>query len=237
MLAEALVTLARFNAAQCGLAQHALIHTEERDGPAWSGEWLVVPQMAVATAAGLSHMIELARTLEPNAAAMAANMEIGEGAIHAEALAFALARHMPLSEAQAIVKEAIAYVHAHSDDLSAVQKAFQNDSRFIDRDKGLHIFAHFYDAAKKEAICFGQGMRPKLVGKNMWHLRTPNGRLIVQEIVTMIERDGKGWMEYYWLNPYTKKLQIKISYLEGIVMKDGRKGWVGCGFWKEYRAR
>ena len=138
---------------------------------------------------------------------------------------------------KAIVKEAIAYVHAHSDDLSDVQKAFQNDSRFIDRDKGLHIFAHFYDAAKKEAICFGQGMRPKLVGKNMWHLRTPNGRLIVQEIVTMIERDGKGWMEYYWLNPYTKKLQIKISYLEGIVMKDGRKGWVGCGFWKEYRDR
>ena len=33
-------------------------------------------------------------------------MEIGGGAIHAEALAFALARHMPLPEAQAIVKEA-----------------------------------------------------------------------------------------------------------------------------------
>lgn len=106
VLAEALVTLAHFNAAQAGAAQAALIHAEDRDGPAWSGEWLVLPQMAVATAAGLAHALTLAETLAPDPAAMAANMEIGGGAIHAEALAFALARHMPLPDAQAMVKAA-----------------------------------------------------------------------------------------------------------------------------------
>lgn len=106
VLAEALVTLARFNATQAGAAQAALIHPEDRDGPAWSGEWLVLPQMAVATGAGLAHARTLAETLTPDPAAMAANMELGGGAVHAEALAFALARHMPLPQAQAIVKAA-----------------------------------------------------------------------------------------------------------------------------------
>ena len=106
VLAEAMVTLARFNASQVGAAQAALIHPEERDGPAWSGEWLVLPQMVVATGAGLAHAIELARTLAPRANTMRANMEIGGGAIHAEALAFALAAQMPLAEAQGLVKAA-----------------------------------------------------------------------------------------------------------------------------------
>lgn len=106
VLAEVMVTLARFNASQVGAAQAALVHPEERDGPAWSGEWLVLPQMAVATGAGLAHAIELARTLTPCADTMRANMEIGGGAIHAEALAFALAAQMPLAEAQGLVKAA-----------------------------------------------------------------------------------------------------------------------------------
>ncbi len=106
VLAEALITLARFNAGQCGLAQSALLHTEERDGPAWSGEWLVLPQMTVAAGAGLAHALELAGSLTPDARRMAVNMDIADGAIHAEALAFALAVHMPLSDAQAIVKQA-----------------------------------------------------------------------------------------------------------------------------------
>lgn len=106
VLAETLITLARFVGGQSGLAQSALIHAEERDGPAWSGEWLVLPQMAVATGAALTHGLELAKSLTPDPERMAENLRIGGGAVHAEALAFALARHMPLADAQAIVKAA-----------------------------------------------------------------------------------------------------------------------------------
>jgi signal transduction histidine kinase len=134
---------------------------------------------------------------------------------------------------KAIVDAAYSFVRAHSDDMSAVQKALQKDPRFIDHDKKLYVFIHCYNAAKEEAICCGQGIRPELVGKNMWHLRTPNGRLLFHEIMQMIEADGKGWIEYEWLNPYTKKIQTKRSYVRGIVLKDGRKAWIGCGFWKE----
>jgi signal transduction histidine kinase len=143
-------------------------------------------------------------------------------------------RLSPLAmKAKAIVEAAHSFISARSDDMFAVQKAFENDPRFFDHDKKLYVFAHCYNTAKEEAICCGQGIRPELVGKNMWHLRTPNGRLLLHEVAQMIEANGEGWVEYEWLNPYTKTIQTKHSYIKGIILKDGQKAWVGCGFWKE----
>ena len=51
--AEALVTLHRFNAAQLGGMSNALIHENERSGSAWGLEWMILPQMVVATGASL----------------------------------------------------------------------------------------------------------------------------------------------------------------------------------------
>lgn len=51
--AELLVTLARFNAGQLGTLHQALVHEYERSGSALTLEWLVLPQMVVATGASL----------------------------------------------------------------------------------------------------------------------------------------------------------------------------------------
>ena len=51
--AEVLVALARFNAGLLGTLHQALVHENERSGAAWTLEWMVLPQMTVATAAGL----------------------------------------------------------------------------------------------------------------------------------------------------------------------------------------
>ena len=53
--AEALVALARFNAALLGAHHQALVHENERSGAAWTLEWLVLPLMVVAAAAALRH--------------------------------------------------------------------------------------------------------------------------------------------------------------------------------------
>ncbi len=53
--AELLVTLARFNAGLLGTLHQALVHENERSGAAWTLEWMVLPQMCVATAASLRH--------------------------------------------------------------------------------------------------------------------------------------------------------------------------------------
>ncbi|UVK54226.1 3-carboxy-cis,cis-muconate cycloisomerase [Mesorhizobium sp. AR02] len=62
--AEALVALARFNAAQLSGMHQALVHEQERSGAAWTLEWLLLPQMAVATAASLRLAAELAGQIE-----------------------------------------------------------------------------------------------------------------------------------------------------------------------------
>lgn len=51
--AELLVTLARFNAVQLAGMHQAQIHENERSGAAWTLEWMILPQMVLATGAAL----------------------------------------------------------------------------------------------------------------------------------------------------------------------------------------
>ena len=53
--AEILVALARHNAGLVAGLHHALVHEGERSGAAWTLEWLILPQMAVACASALTH--------------------------------------------------------------------------------------------------------------------------------------------------------------------------------------
>ena len=53
ILAELLITLARFNAGQTGIMQEAMVHEQERSGSAWALEWMVLPLMAQATGRAL----------------------------------------------------------------------------------------------------------------------------------------------------------------------------------------
>ncbi|WP_027058385.1 3-carboxy-cis,cis-muconate cycloisomerase [Mesorhizobium loti] len=62
--AEALVALARFNATLLSGMHQALVHEQERSGAAWTLEWLLLPQMVVATAASLRLAAELTAQIE-----------------------------------------------------------------------------------------------------------------------------------------------------------------------------
>jgi 3-carboxy-cis,cis-muconate cycloisomerase len=62
--AEVLVTLARFNATQLSGMHHALVHEQERSGAAWTLEWLILPQMAIAAAGSLRLANTLAEQIE-----------------------------------------------------------------------------------------------------------------------------------------------------------------------------
>jgi 3-carboxy-cis,cis-muconate cycloisomerase len=57
--AEVLVALARFNAVQISAMHHAMVHEQERSGAAWTLEWMVLPPICVATAAGLATAVRL----------------------------------------------------------------------------------------------------------------------------------------------------------------------------------
>jgi 3-carboxy-cis,cis-muconate cycloisomerase len=104
--AEAVLSLARHVCGLAGPLQQAAFHQHERDGVAWQIEWLVLPQMIVATGAALGHALALVESLEIDRARMRANIAATKGLALAEAASFALSAHLPRPQAQALVKEA-----------------------------------------------------------------------------------------------------------------------------------
>ncbi|HET7411848.1 MAG TPA: 3-carboxy-cis,cis-muconate cycloisomerase [Pararhizobium sp.] len=62
--AEMLVTLARFNAVQVSAMHQVMVHEQERSGATWALEWMILPQMVVATAAALRTAIDLAASVQ-----------------------------------------------------------------------------------------------------------------------------------------------------------------------------
>lgn len=107
VLAEILVTLARFVAGQSGLMHQAGIHAQERDGSAWTLETLTLPPLLVATGAALRRAGEAIHTLNVETGRMRQNIEATRGLVLAEAASFALAKRMPRPEATALVKKAV----------------------------------------------------------------------------------------------------------------------------------
>ncbi len=115
--AEMLITLARFNAGQLGTFAQSQIHEHERSGASWLLEWLTLPQMIMATAAGLAQAVDMVPTLKINADRMAANLELSRGAMLAEAATFALAEHLGRDGADKLVKDALSRSAANQSNL------------------------------------------------------------------------------------------------------------------------
>lgn len=103
---SALVALAAHVNALNGAMLAAGHPRQERDGAAWFTEWLTLPQLTLSAASALETARALAPALAPDAEAMRAALDDGRGLLHAEALSFRLAAHMPRPEAQAQVKQA-----------------------------------------------------------------------------------------------------------------------------------
>ena len=103
---EAILSLTRHTMGLVAQMQLAAVHHHERDGVAWQTEWLVLPQMIVATGAALTQSLALVDALQVDRARMRANIEETKGLALAEAASFALSAHLPRPEAQALVKAA-----------------------------------------------------------------------------------------------------------------------------------
>jgi 3-carboxy-cis,cis-muconate cycloisomerase len=76
VLSEALVALARMNAALQSQQLQSLVHVNERDATAWILEWNAIPQMLINAGAALSHAISISSSLKVNTESMKRNVEL-----------------------------------------------------------------------------------------------------------------------------------------------------------------
>ncbi len=115
-----LVALSRQVAALAAAVGGAGLHRQSRDGAAWFAEWLCLPQLCISTGRALALALDLAGRISPQPEAMARNLDDGRGLVHAEALSFALARHLPRPEAQARIKDLCREAEATGGNLPAL---------------------------------------------------------------------------------------------------------------------
>jgi two-component system NarL family sensor kinase len=54
--------------------------------------------------------------------------------------------------------------------------------------------------------------QPELVGRNLWDLRDPQGRLTIQELIAQAKAGG-GYVDYLWRKPSTAQVVPKLGYV------------------------
>lgn len=63
--------------------------------------------------------------------------------------------------------------------------------------------------------------KPELVGRNLWNLTDPHGRLVIRALLDKAQ-NGDGFQRYEWEKPSTHKLSEKLGYV--VLLQ--RWGWV-----------
>lgn len=117
------------------------------------------------------------------------------------------------------VKEAAAFARIYGK--REALREFKTSTGLFHRGE-LYIYAYDF-----RGRVLSHGENPSLVGKNLWNLKDPNGVRIIQEMIKRLKRKGKGWLEFYWFHPISKKIMKKVGYFERI----NGSWWLGSGYY------
>ena len=97
------------------------------------------------------------------------------------------------------------------------------DKKFINKD--LYPFVY-----SMEGVVLAHGQKAAMVGMNRWETTDElvNGKKYIQEFVSVAKSGTPGWVSYKFLDPLTKKVMDKESYI--VPLND--KEFVGVGVYK-----
>ena len=126
------------------------------------------------------------------------------------------------AKALALVKEAVAFGKKNGKE-ALVKETNQGQGRFHVK-TGDDLYVFIYDMA---GVCQAIGFQSQMVGVNRWGVKDPDGKLFLQEMLSVAKTKGSGWVDYKYPNPKSGKIEDKTSYVENL------DGWmVGCGIYK-----
>jgi len=108
-------------------------------------------------------------------------------------------------EAEAMVKKAIAHYKKTGKE-KAIADFNKNPGPFVDRDLYVTVYTPNADALAH--------INPKMVGKNMMELRDGNGKYHIKERMEAAQKADKGWQDFTFFNPVSKKIEPKRMYWE-----------------------
>jgi methyl-accepting chemotaxis protein len=123
------------------------------------------------------------------------------------------------NDAKALVEKAVSYIESGGKQ-AAFAKINNPLSDLVIRD--LYIFVYGMDG-----VVQAHGGNPSLIGKNMLGSTDAHGKHFIQERIEIARKDGSGWQDYMFLNPETKEVESKTSYIRKV-----GDLIVGCGVYK-----
>lgn len=133
----------------------------------------------------------------------------------------AVAKASP-QEAMALAERAAAYMKEKGE-ARAFAEFNKRDGRFTDLNKDLYVFV--FDMTGR---CLSHGNDPLLIGRDLSQLKDSAGKFFIKEMISVALKKGKGWVDYQWSNPTTKRIEGKATY----VLKTGSDRFIGCGIYK-----
>jgi signal transduction histidine kinase len=108
-------------------------------------------------------------------------------------------------EAKAMVNAAVAHVKKVGAD-----QAFSDFSK----DKANWVKKDLYVAVLDfDGVMLAHGANEKLIGKNLIGLKDQRGHEFIKQMISLAQSKGDGWVDYDWVNPVSKKVEPKASYL------------------------
>ena len=85
----------------------------------------------------------------------------------------------------------------------------------FDDPKGSFVFGEYYISAfDTNGIRVANGSDPASRGENIRDIRDADGKQHVHAIIEKAKARGKGWEDYKWTNPLTKRIEPKSVYFE-----------------------
>lgn len=108
-------------------------------------------------------------------------------------------------EARAFSERAAAHIKAVGE-ARAFADFTSRDGGFIDGE--LYIFCYDRNGLNK-----AHGGNPAFVGRNLLRIKDPDGTEPNALIVKMGFENGRGWVDFKWPNPVTKRIEDKSAYV------------------------
>ncbi|MGZ8200858.1 MAG: 3-sulfopropionylcysteine synthase XcbD [Methylosarcina sp.] len=148
-ISEHLGTLSRVVRHHAAHMAENLVHSHERDGRSWKGEWAIIPDATLAAGKSLSLLKQLLKDLQVNPERMLQNIEATRGFVHAEKVMLALAKKIGKQSAHRLVYDIAMLGHERN---MPLKQALMQDGQIASLLSGDEIIGLF-DLDKSIGCC------------------------------------------------------------------------------------
>ncbi len=119
-------------------------------------------------------------------------------------LAFAATK----DDAVAMVKKAVAAIKADGTE-KAYAAISESGGKYVDGE--IYVIVQGFDGT-----VVAHATNPKLIGKNMIEQQDVDGKFFARDLVELGKKQASLWYEFKFVNPATKKIQVKDQYCESL---------------------